>query len=101
MDNEEEKIRDGPIKTLSGNAAVHSTTPDQGQDDPSGALDPNRKVLDDFLLQEPVGHGPPKALCYEDIQMMIMRHPDTKRCIPAMTMNFTNHHEGENGKAGP
>lgn len=101
VDNKEEKIRDGPIKTLSGNTAVHSATPGRGQDDPSGALDPDRNVLDDFFLQEPAEHGQPKALCYEDIQMMIMRHPDTKRCIPAMTMKLTNHHRGGNNKAGP
>ncbi|RKL20511.1 hypothetical protein BFJ72_g15059 [Fusarium proliferatum] len=35
-----------------------------------------------------LGRGRPKALCYEDIQMMIVRHPATERCMPAMAIRF-------------
>jgi hypothetical protein len=42
----------------------------------------------------------PKALCYEDIQMMIVRHPTTGRCMPAMAIKFV-HHKGADNKPKP
>ncbi|KAK3943757.1 hypothetical protein QBC46DRAFT_21328 [Diplogelasinospora grovesii] len=51
-------------------------------------------------MQETVGRGRPKALCHEDIQMMIVRHPVTGRCIPAMAIKFI-HHKGADNKPRP
>ncbi|KAI1026560.1 hypothetical protein LB503_013368 [Fusarium chuoi] len=62
--------------------------------------DEQSKVLNGLLSQETVGRGRPKALCYEDIQMMIVRHPATERCMPAMAIKFV-HHKGADNKPKP
>ncbi|KAH7201205.1 hypothetical protein DER44DRAFT_841713 [Fusarium oxysporum] len=62
--------------------------------------DEQSKVLNGLLCQETVGRGRPKALCYEDIQMMIVRHPATGRCMPAMAIKFV-HHKGADNKPKP
>ncbi|RKK27311.1 hypothetical protein BFJ66_g16710 [Fusarium oxysporum f. sp. cepae] len=41
-----------------------------------------------------------RALCYEDIQMMIVRRPATGRCMLAMAIKFV-HHKGADNKPKP
>ncbi|TIC97035.1 hypothetical protein CH35J_007397 [Colletotrichum higginsianum] len=60
----------------------------------------NDSLLDRLLLQETAGRGRPKALCYEDILMMIVRHPVTGRAVPAMAVKFI-HHKGADNKPRP
>ncbi|KAH6876713.1 hypothetical protein B0T10DRAFT_520891 [Thelonectria olida] len=92
------KPKDGSGGVLFGCKAVHSTPDDDADQAP--ALDKDSKILDDLLAQETVVRGRPKALCYEDIQMMIVRHPITKRCILAMAIKFI-HHKGADNKPKP
>ncbi|KAH6653689.1 FluG domain-containing protein [Truncatella angustata] len=47
-----------------------------------------------------ITRGRPKALCYEDINMMLVRHPTTGRVLPAMSIRFT-HHKGSDNKLKP
>ncbi|EXK78553.1 hypothetical protein FOQG_16770 [Fusarium oxysporum f. sp. raphani 54005] len=99
VDGQRKKPKDGSIEMLFGNKAVQSSSTDEDQDEPDSS-DLDSKVLDDLLCQETVGRGRPKALCYEDIQMMIIRHPETRRCIPAMAIKFV-HHKGADNKPRP
>ncbi|KZL63688.1 FluG domain-containing protein [Colletotrichum tofieldiae] len=69
-------------------------------DHDKAAKDDRSLLLDELLLQETVGRGRPKALCYEDIQMMIVRHPVTGQAIPAMAVKFI-HHKGADRKPKP
>ncbi|KAL0930298.1 FluG domain-containing protein [Colletotrichum truncatum] len=57
-------------------------------------------LLDKLLRQETADRGRPKALCYEDILMMIVRHPVTGRAIPAMAIKFI-YHKGADRKPKP
>lgn len=62
--------------------------------------DKDSKLLDGLLSQETIGRGRPKALCYEDILFMIVRHPVTGRPIPAIAIKFI-HHKGSDNKPKP
>ncbi|KAK1973913.1 FluG domain-containing protein [Colletotrichum cereale] len=64
------------------------------------AHDESPSLVTNLLLQETVGRGRPKALCYEDIHMMIVRHPVTGRATPAMAIKFI-HHKGADNKPKP
>ncbi|RKK65548.1 hypothetical protein BFJ69_g16186 [Fusarium oxysporum] len=58
------------------------------------------KLVEDLLTQETIGRGHPKALCYKDIMMIIVQHPFTGRCMPAMAIKFI-HHKGADNKPRP
>ena len=64
------------------------------------ATDDKSKLINRLLLEENVSRGRPKALCYEDILMMIVRHPVTGLPIPAMVIKFI-HHKGADHKPKP
>ncbi|RYO82108.1 hypothetical protein DL764_009661 [Monosporascus ibericus] len=99
VDGERKKPIDGSIEKLFGRKVVQSSSSDDGEDQ-APPLDEDSKLLQSLLSQETVGRGRPKALCYEDIQMMIVRHPVTGRCIPAMAIKFI-HHKGADNKPKP
>ncbi|EXK24911.1 hypothetical protein FOMG_18401 [Fusarium oxysporum f. sp. melonis 26406] len=94
-----QKPEDGSIQELFGQSAVQSSSSESSeeQDDPTHE---QSKVLHNLLCQETVGRGRPKALCYEDIQMTIVRHPTTGRCMPAMAIKFI-HHKGADNRPKP
>ncbi|KAK3934352.1 hypothetical protein QBC46DRAFT_368262 [Diplogelasinospora grovesii] len=48
-------------------------------------------------IYETTGRGRPKALCYEDILLMIIRHPETGKDVPAIMIKFI-HHKGADNK---
>lgn len=58
------------------------------------------KQFDDLLAWKTLERGRPKALCYEGIQMMVVRHPVAGRSTPAMTIKFI-HHNGADNKPKP
>ncbi|RYO79482.1 hypothetical protein DL762_008140 [Monosporascus cannonballus] len=99
VDGERKKPKDGSIEKLFGRKVVQSSSSDDDEDQ-APPLDEDSKLLQSHLSQETVGRGRPKALCYEDIQMMIVRHPVTGRCIPAMAIKFI-HHKGADNKPKP
>lgn len=99
VDGERKKPKDGSLEELFGHKVVQSSSSEDGEDQvPS--TDENSKLVESLLTQETVGRGRPKALCYEDILMMIVRHPVTGRCIPAMAIKFI-HHKGADNKPRP
>ena len=65
---------------------------DQNLDDDS-PLSKQDQILDEGLSQETVGHGRPRALCYEDVQLVVVRHPETGRDTLARKIKFI-HHKG-------
>ena len=69
-------------------------------EDKDVAPDEESRRLDELLLAETTGRGRPKALCYEDISLMMVRHPTTGRAIPAMAIKFI-HHKGSDNKPKP
>lgn len=97
VDGERKKPKHSSI--LFGSKVVTSVASDDNEDQVE-PLDEDSKLLQGLLSQETIGRGRPKALCYEDIQMMIVRHPKTGRCIPAMAIKFI-HHKGADNKPKP
>lgn len=98
VDGERKKPKDGSIKELFGKKAV--MLPQEGDEDDQVAPDAASQKIDGLLLQETEGRGRPKALCYEDILMMMVRHPETGQTIPAMAVKFV-HHKGSDRKPKP
>lgn len=103
MDGERKKPKDGLVEQLFGRKVVEappSTDNSENPEQQESAPDKDSQLLESLLSQETVGRGRPKALCYEDIMMMIVRHPATGRCIPAMAIKFI-HHKGADNKPRP
>ncbi|KAF1738509.1 hypothetical protein CRV24_000435 [Beauveria bassiana] len=63
-------------------------------------LDKQSVELNKMLLQETIKRGRPKALCYEDILLMLVRHPATGKPVLAMAIKFI-HHKGADNKPKP
>ena len=70
MDGEKKSGRDGCWEELFGPRADSSSSDGE-------ALDDSARVFEDILSQETVNRGRPKALCYEHIMLMVVRHPET------------------------
>ncbi|RFU72177.1 domain containing [Trichoderma arundinaceum] len=86
--------KDGSVDELFGERVVMQDDSDNGLDE---AVDETSRKLSQLLLREEnTMRGRPKALCYEDIHMMIVRHPQTGQPIPAMAIKFTNHKGADN-----
>ncbi|KAL6415364.1 uncharacterized protein AUP68_01917 [Ilyonectria robusta] len=103
VDGERKKPKDGLVEQLFGRKVVEappSTDNSENPEQQESAPDKDSQLLESLLSQETVGRGRPKALCYEDIMMMIVRHPATGRCIPAMAIKFI-HHKGADNKPRP
>jgi len=64
------------------------------------APDKASRELDKLLSRETLSRGRTKALCYKDIDMRIVRHPESGRTIPTMAIKFV-HHKGANRKPKP
>ncbi|KAI2606772.1 hypothetical protein GGR54DRAFT_644004 [Hypoxylon sp. NC1633] len=71
---------------------------DDSSDSPEdGPLDEHSRMVEKLLEHETFSRGRPKALCYEDIQLMVIRHPTTNRDTLTMSITFT-HHKGSDNK---
>ncbi|KAI8658992.1 hypothetical protein NCS55_01178000 [Fusarium keratoplasticum] len=99
VDGERRKPKDGSIQELFGQNAVQSSSSGSGEEQDAPA-DQRSELIRGLLSQENVGRGRPKALCYEDIMMMIVRHLVTGRCMPAMAIKFI-HHKGADNRPKP
>ncbi|KAN0087177.1 hypothetical protein V8E54_000865 [Elaphomyces granulatus] len=95
VDNEKKKCKDGCLEELFGPKVIGTSTSDDGDE----ALDDNSRLLED-LSQETVARGRPKALCYEDILLMVVRHPETGEDVLAMSIKFI-HHKGADNNPKP
>jgi hypothetical protein len=93
VNNERKRPKDGSVEELFGAKVIMSTEDEE-------ATDESPSELAKLLHQETGGRDRPKALCYEDILMMIVRDPVTGRAIPAMSIKFI-HHKGCDNKPKP
>ncbi|KAK3379574.1 hypothetical protein B0T24DRAFT_647132 [Lasiosphaeria ovina] len=98
VDNEKQRPKYGSIEQIFGSKAIMSAgdsgaVDDQGKRASEEVTNEDSSKLDRLLLQETIGRGRPKALCYEDIQMLIIRDPATGRERLAMSIKFI-HHKG-------
>ena len=64
------------------------------------APDKHSRLLEDMISQEYEDRGRPKALCYEDIVLMIVRRPETGEDVLVMYIRLT-HHKGMDNKPKP
>ena len=90
VDNERKRPQDGTWEELFADDVLGA----------SRTLTDAEKLLENLLIREQLDRGRPKALCYEDIRSMIVRHPETGRDTPAMAVKFI-HHKGADNKPKP
>ncbi|KAL8310446.1 hypothetical protein RB597_010330 [Gaeumannomyces tritici] len=94
------------VKELFGSKVVLSSSADRGESEGGwdesndAAPDKESRRVDELLSAETKGRGRPKALCYEDISLMIVRHPVTRRATPTMAIKFV-HHKGSDNRPKP
>jgi Protein of unknown function (DUF3435) len=97
VDNERKDPKDGSRELLFGQKVIQEVESDGSSDQ---TLDQQSKELNKMLLRETVKRGRPKALCYEDILLMLVRHPATGKPVLAMAIKFI-HHKGADNKPKP
>ncbi|KAF8273318.1 hypothetical protein EI94DRAFT_1795379 [Lactarius quietus] len=62
--------------------------------------DTHYKKIEKLLEFETEHRRRPKALCYEDIKLQVVRHPETVRDTLTMSITFT-HHKGSDNRPKP
>lgn len=98
VNNERKPPNDGSLEQLFGTNVV--TSADANAEFDEEAADEESRKLYVALLRETVKRGRPKALCYEDILMMMVRYPCTGRATLAMSLKFI-YHKGCDNKPKP
>ncbi|KAH8719857.1 hypothetical protein HC256_000269 [Beauveria bassiana] len=97
VDGERKGPKDGSREILFGQKVIQEVENDGSADQ---TLDKQSVELNKMLLQETIKRGRPKALCYEDILLMLVRHPATGKPVLAMAIKFI-HHKGADNKPKP
>lgn len=97
VDGERKGPKDGSREILFGQKVIQEAENDDSADQ---TLDKQSVELNKMLLQETIKRGRPKALCYEDILLMLVRHPATGKAVLAMAIKFI-HHKGADNKPKP
>jgi hypothetical protein len=121
VDNETKKPKDGSWEEIYGPKSIHpsdrapamshkllqfdsgyvAAQVGAGEDNDEEKLsDEEAKMVDEMLSTETLGRGRPKALCYEDIMLMVVRHPVTGENVHVMAVKFI-HHKGADNKPKP
>ncbi|KAK3692968.1 hypothetical protein B0T22DRAFT_495937 [Podospora appendiculata] len=86
VDGEKKRPKDGSLEELFGPRSTRPSLDDKyGEGE---APDEDSRVLDEILSQETVGRGRPKCLCYEDILLMVVHHPETGKDTIVMSIKF-------------
>ena len=98
VDNEKKKPKDGSYEDL-WDEGVRSRD-EEDSDETGAALDKSSQVLERILTQETEDRGRPKALCYEDVILAVVRHPETGEDVLAMAVRLI-HHKGADHKPKP
>ena len=62
--------------------------------------DQDARLLEETISADTTGRGRPKALCYEDILLMVVRHPVIGEDVHVMAVKFI-HHKGADSKPTP
>ncbi|KAM0742721.1 hypothetical protein ACQRIT_002898 [Beauveria bassiana] len=97
VDGERKGPKDGSLEILFGQKVIQEVENNGSADQ---TLDKQSVELNKMLLQETIKRGRPKALCYEDILLMLVRHPTTGKPALAMAIKFI-HHKGADNKPKP
>ncbi|KAL2024965.1 hypothetical protein VTK56DRAFT_3664 [Thermocarpiscus australiensis] len=118
VDNEKEKPKDGSWEEIYGPKAICPCNRDLAMRHEPASFDTEYaaaqvgawkdgakdelpdEVVEAMLATETLGRGRAKALCYEDILLMVVRHPVTGNDVLAMAVKFI-HHKGANNKPKP
>ncbi|RYP34851.1 hypothetical protein DL767_004076 [Monosporascus sp. MG133] len=110
VDGEKKKPDDNSLEKLYGPKAVHAhktirklakLDSEYGKDNAEDKLsDKDDKLFEEMLLAEIIGRGRPKALCYEDILLMVVRYPVTGEDVYVMAVKFI-YHKGADNKPKP
>ena len=95
VDGERKTSKDGCLEELFPRHATGSTSSDEDK-----APDEHSRLLEEMILREYKSRGRPKALCYEDIMLMVVRHPETSEDVLAMSVKLA-HHKGADNKPKP
>ncbi|KND86871.1 hypothetical protein TOPH_08481 [Tolypocladium ophioglossoides CBS 100239] len=77
VDGEKKPPKDGSLEELFGPAAAEDDS------DNEKAPDEKSRLLADMLSRTTKKRGRPKALCYEDILLAVVRYPETDRDVPS------------------
>lgn len=93
----EKKEPENTKKLFHSKAVMHPDTDADNEPPPPDAFS---KRVSELLEQEPVQRGRSKSLCYEDILLMIARHPVTGCYLPAMAIRFT-YYKGVDNRPKP
>lgn len=96
VDHERKPPKDGSYEELWSQRLAE----DANESDNKIADDDESRVLEKILCQETVGRGRPKALCYEDIKLMAVCHPETRQHVLCMAIKLI-HHKGADNKPKP
>jgi len=96
VDGEKSKPLDGSWEELVG-YEDSMLLEDLSDDEP---VDEYSKKIAQLLECETQSRGRPKALCYEDVQLMVIRHPVTGRETLTMSITFI-HHKGADNRPKP
>ncbi|KAK7959755.1 uncharacterized protein PG986_004609 [Apiospora aurea] len=94
VDNETHKPSDGSWEDLFASKCSTSSNEDNNH-----APD-EFQLLENILARETTDRGRPKALCYEDIRLMVVRHPETGQDMFSMAVKFI-HHKGMDNNPKP
>ncbi|RYO96122.1 hypothetical protein DL764_007526 [Monosporascus ibericus] len=97
-DNEKKKLKDGSYEDLWDDRVRNRDEEDT--EETGAALDENSHVPEGILTQETEGRGRPKALCYEDVLLMVVRHPETGEDVLAMAVKLI-YYKGADNKPKP
>ncbi|KAL7952160.1 hypothetical protein V8C34DRAFT_299967 [Trichoderma compactum] len=102
VEAERKTPKDGSFEKLFNSKVIQPTNDDGGggDDDSTEASDEQSRRVSELLLQEHISRDRSKALCYEDILLMIVRHPETHQACVAMAIKFI-HHKGADKKPKP
>lgn len=98
VDGERKKPKNGSIEKLFGTKVVQADG--DTSEEAGDALDEGSQKAEELLSMETTKRGRPKALCYEDILMMLVRHPVTGLPVLSMAIKFV-HHKGADRKPKP
>jgi hypothetical protein len=94
VDNEKKAPKDGSLEEVFG----LPVNDDDDNDDI--APDEESRVLVNIISQAVIERGRCKALCYEDILLVVVQHPDIGKDVLVMAVKLV-HHKGENRKPRP
>lgn len=100
VDGEKKKPKDGTYEELFGIKGLIADRDGLGDKEGDAPPDEHSRLLEDMLTQETESRGRPKALCYEDILLMVVRHPQTGKDELAMAIKFI-YHKGSDNKPKP